>query len=160
MSLRTTRSGPVRRQSAHDMNIPLSRDDIRLILPHREPFLLVDCIVEITESQRIVGEFTVKQAEPFLYRHFTPPQFPATLLAESMAQVGAILVLFPENNRGRTIYFRAIEAADFTAAAEVGDTIRIIATVKKMRSRLGSLEVQAWVGERSLAKGVMSFALG
>ena len=143
-----------------DMRPPLTREDIRLVLPHREPFLLVDRILDITESERIVGEFTVTQDELFLYRQVDPPQFPATLLAESMAQVGAILVLYPEDNRGRTIYFRGIEMAEFKSEACVGDTIRITATVKRLRSRLGSLHVRADVGERPLAEGLMSFALG
>ena len=142
------------------MQLPLSREEIRLVLPHREPFLLVDRIVDITESESIVGEFTVREDELFLYRHVDPPQFPPTLTAESMAQVGAILVLYPEANRGRTIYFRAIEMAAFKQPAIVGDTIRITATVKRLRSRLGSLHVKADVGERPLAEGLMSFALG
>jgi 3-hydroxymyristoyl/3-hydroxydecanoyl-(acyl carrier protein) dehydratase len=77
-----------------------------------------------------------------------------------MAQVGAILVLYPDENRGRTIYFRSIEEATFARRVRVGERIRVIAEIRKLRSRYGSLAVEAFVDGELVAKGVMSFALG
>jgi 3-hydroxymyristoyl/3-hydroxydecanoyl-(acyl carrier protein) dehydratase len=86
--------------------------------------------------------------------------FPSTLLAEAMAQIGAILVLFPEENRGRTIYFRSIEDAEFSRRVPVGARVRVEAQIRKLRARYGSLAVEAFVEDELAAKGVMSFALG
>lgn len=136
----------------------LDRAEIQTVLPHRPPFLFVDSISSILPGERITGEFLVKDSELFLDRERN--QFPSTLLAETMAQVGAILVLYPEENRGRTIYFRSIEEAEFTGRVEAGARIRVEAEVRKLRSRFGSLAVSAFVGDELVARGVMSFALG
>jgi len=138
----------------------LDRAQIQEILPHRAPFLFVDSISSIVPGERIVGEFLVKETERFLAREGDDRYFPPTLLTEAMAQVGAILVLFPEENRGKTIYFRSIEEAEFSRRVPVGARIRVEAQIKKLRSRFGSLTVEAFVDGDLAAKGVMSFALG
>ncbi len=138
----------------------LERAQIQTVLPHRPPFLFVDSISAIVPGERISGEFLVKESELFLAREADKTFFPETLLTEAMAQVGAILVLYPEDNRGRTIYFRSIEEAEFTRRVEVGARIRVEARIQKLRSRYGSLAVEAHVDGELVAKGVMSFALG
>lgn len=138
----------------------LDRADIEAILPHREPFLFVDAVLEIEDGKRIVGELRVNDAIRFLSRRDHGVFLPATVLAEAMAQVGAILALHPKENRGRTIYFRAIEGAEFKAPVALGQTVRIEAEVRKMRARIGVLGVTAYVNEAVAAKAVMSFALG
>jgi 3-hydroxyacyl-[acyl-carrier-protein] dehydratase len=142
------------------VSLPLGRREIEAILPHRAPFLFVDEITEIVPGDRIVGEFQVKSDERFLARDAELPYFPQSVLAEAMAQVGAILVLHPEENRGRTIYFRSIEEAEFYRRVPVGGHVRVESRVKKLRSRFGSLEVEAYLGTELAAKAVMSFALG
>ena len=138
----------------------LDRAQIQEILPHRAPFLFVDSISSIVPGERIVGEFLVKESERFLAREGDDRYFPPTLLTEAMAQVGAILVLFPEENRGKTIYFRSIEGAEFSRRVPVGARVRVEAQIKKLRARFGSLTVEAFVDGDLAAKGVMSFALG
>lgn len=138
----------------------LDRAQIQAILPHRAPFLFVDSISSIVPGERIVGEFLVAETERFLAREGDERYFPSTLLTEAMAQVGAILVLFPEENRGRTIYFRSIEEVQFSRRVPVGARVRVEAQIKKLRARFGSLAVEAFVEDGLAAKGVMSFALG
>jgi len=138
----------------------LDRADIETILPHREPFLFVDTVLEIETGKRIVGELHVKDTIRFLSRRNDGVFLPATVLAEAMAQVGAILVLHPKENRGRTIYFRAIEGAEFRDPVALDETVRIEAEVRKLRARFGVLSVTATVREAVAAKAVMSFALG
>lgn len=138
----------------------IGREQIEAILPHRPPFLFVDEITEIVPAERIVGEFLVKEDELFLARESSGVYLPQSVLAEAMAQVGAILVLHPEENRGRTIYFRSIEEAEFYHRVPVGSRIRVEARVKKLRSRFGSLAVEAYLDSEVAAKAVMSFALG
>jgi 3-hydroxyacyl-[acyl-carrier-protein] dehydratase len=138
----------------------LDRAEIQAVLPHRPPFLFVDSISTIAPGDRISGEFLVKESELFLARRGNETYFPETLLTEVMAQVGAILVLYPEENRGRTIFFRSIEEAEFTRRIEAGERIRVEARIRKLRARYGSLAVEAFVGRELAARGVMSFALG
>ncbi len=138
----------------------LDRAQIQAVLPHRPPFLFVDTISSIVPGERISGEFLVKESERFLSREEKGTYFPATLLTEAMAQVGAILVLYPEENRGKTIYFRSIEGVEFIRRVEVGARIRVEAEIRKLRARYGSLAVKAFTDRELLAKGVMSFALG
>lgn len=138
----------------------LDRKEIQSILPHREPFLFVDAIRELTPGTRILGELRVEPSQLFLRKDGEAPWFPPTLLAEAMAQVGAILVLYPEEHRGRTIYFRAIEEAEFPRRVRVGDLVLVEASVRKLRARFGSLDVDAKVEGELAAKAVMSFALG
>lgn len=138
----------------------LDRKQIEAILPHRAPFLFVDEITEIAPGERIVGELHVRETETFLEWIDGEAYLPATLLAEAMAQVGAILVLYPEANRGKTIYFRAIEEAEFHGRVPAGARIRMQARVRKLRSRFGILEVEARVDGELAAKGIMSFAFG
>jgi 3-hydroxymyristoyl/3-hydroxydecanoyl-(acyl carrier protein) dehydratase len=138
----------------------LDRPQIQAILPHRPPFLFVDSISAIVPGERVTGEFLVKETERFLARVGEERYFPPTLLTEAMAQIGAILVLFPEENRGRTIYFRSIEETEFARRVPVGARLRVEARIKKLRSRFGILAVEAFVENEVVAKGVMSFALG
>jgi 3-hydroxyacyl-[acyl-carrier-protein] dehydratase len=85
--------------------------------------------------------------------------FPPTILTEAMAQVGAVLVLHPEENRGRTIFFRSIEEASFLKKVPAGSTVRIEGLVRRMRGRLGSLKMSAFVADELVAEGIMGFAL-
>lgn len=136
------------------------RAQIESILPHRPPFLFVDSVERIVPGESIVGVFRVGEAVLFLAEDGEELYLPNTLLAEAMAQVGAILVLHPAENRRRTIFFRSIKEAEFHRRVPVGALVRVEAKVKKLRPRFGSLTVEAYVGEELAAKATMSFALG
>jgi 3-hydroxyacyl-[acyl-carrier-protein] dehydratase len=138
----------------------LDRKEIENILPHRDPFLFVDEIHEIALDEKIVGVVRVGDKDTFLHRDEAgKPYLPPTILTEAMAQVGAVLVLYPEENRGRTIFFRSIENIRFDKRVPVGSSLRIVGEVRKMRGRLGSLKMSAFLGDDLVAQGVMGFAL-
>lgn len=112
---------------------PLENVDIRAILPHRYPLLLVDRIVEI-EEDRIVGIKNVTANEPFFIGHFPEyPVMPGVLIVESMAQVAGVLVLRQvEDRRRKLVLLASIEEAKFRRPVLPGDTLRIeMKTVKK-----------------------------
>ena len=134
----------------------LDRTQIEAILPHRDPFLFADGVSELVPGERIVGYFHVGGSLRFLHRDGT---LPATLLTEVMAQIGAIVPLHADENQGKAIFFRAIDDASFLRPVRAGETVRVEATVKKMRARFGSLAVSAFVGDELAASGIMSFAL-
>ncbi|HXV60352.1 MAG TPA: 3-hydroxyacyl-[acyl-carrier-protein] dehydratase FabZ [Vicinamibacteria bacterium] len=138
----------------------LDREQIEAILPHRHPFLFVDRVTEIEEGKRIVGELDVDETLRYLASWTPPAHLPVSVLAEAMAQVGAILALYEERNRGKPIYFRAIDEAEFPMRVALGSVVRVEAIVRRMRARFGSLSVTATVNGALVGRGVMSFALG
>ncbi|MFQ5878549.1 MAG: 3-hydroxyacyl-ACP dehydratase FabZ [Acidobacteriota bacterium] len=118
------------------------------ILPHRYPFLLVDRIVSIEESRRIVGVKNVTANEPFFQGHFPGnPIMPGVLIVEAMAQVGAVLLLRGVRDRHRKlVYFAGIDQARFRRPVIPGDQIRFEVEVLKARARTARLRGRAYVG--------------
>lgn len=140
---------------------PLSYTDIEQILPHRYPFLLVDRIVELIPDTRIVGIKNVSFNERYLaHRRGQRPVLPPTILTESVAQVGACLILAKPENRERLIYFMGIERVRYRHPVHPGDAVRVEASVVKLRGRVGWLQGVGSVNGRVVIEGRMTFALG
>ena len=142
------------------MTPPFGQDVIRSILPHREPFLLVDRVEELDPGQRIVCVKTLREDDYYLRR--VPderPTYPITLLAEVMAQSGGILVLLRAGNPGRPIYFAAINQLELTRPIRAGETLTIEAEVLRIRRRFGSLKGVARIDGELVAQGEMRFAM-
>lgn len=138
----------------------LGRHPIQQVLPHRYPFLFVDRILAIEPGERIVGLLEVTEGGRYVVRDRKGRAFlPPTVLTEAMAQVGAFLVLHPEENRGRTLFFRAIERVRFRRPVPAGALVRIEGKIRRFRGRVGSLTMKAYLGETLAASGVMGFAL-
>jgi 3-hydroxyacyl-[acyl-carrier-protein] dehydratase len=143
------------------LTLPLDSSAIERILPHRYPFLLVDRITELEPDKRIVGIKNVSANERYLsVTAGERPVMPPTILTECVAQVGAILILSKPENRGRLILFGGIERVRFRGPVYAGDVVEIEARVKRLRSRMGVFEGFARVGNRVVANGTMTFALG
>ena len=88
--------------------------EIEAIIPHRHPFLLVDCVEELEPGVRAVGYKCVTFREDFFRGHFPEePVMPGVLIIEALAQVGAVAILSVEKNKGKTAYFGAINNAKF-----------------------------------------------
>ena len=143
------------------LRLPLESEDIKAILPHRYPFLLVDRIVELEEGKRIVGIKNVSSDE----RYFIAgpggiPVLPASILTEAMAQAGAVLILSKPENRSRMIYFMGIDRVRYRRPVTAGDTVYLEASVVRVRSKMGSLRGVARVDGKVVCEGQMTFALG
>ncbi|MEW5984954.1 MAG: 3-hydroxyacyl-ACP dehydratase FabZ [Acidobacteriota bacterium] len=143
------------------LSLPLDQTVIQRILPHRHPFLLVDRITEFEPDTRIVGIKSVSLNDKYLS---TEPGQPATLpwpiLTEAIAQVGAILILTKPENDGRLIFFMGIDHARYRRPARAGEQVEIVATVRRLRSRMGRLHGIARVNGELCAEGTMAFSLG
>ena len=113
----------------------LENIEIRDILPHRYPFLLVDRIVEI-EADRIVGIKNVTANEPFFTGHFPEfPVMPGVLIVEAMAQVAGVLVLLGVPDRAsKLVLFASVEEAKFRKPVLPGDTLRIEMKILKKKA--------------------------
>ena len=141
--------------------LPMEIEDIKRILPHRYPFLLVDRIVELEPDRRVVGIKNVASYERyFIAGPGGQPVLPASILTEAMAQAGAVLVLSKPENRDRLIYFMGIDRVRYRRPVGAGDQVFLEGTVIRLRAKMGSLRGVARVDGRVVCEGRMTFALG
>ena len=92
----------------------LSAKEIMEIIPHRQPFMLLDTVEEMTPGVKAVAKKCVSYNEPFFQGHFpAEPVMPGVLIIEALAQTGAVTILSLEENKGKTAYFAAINSAKF-----------------------------------------------
>jgi 3-hydroxyacyl-[acyl-carrier-protein] dehydratase len=147
--------------TATALKLPLEIEDIKAILPHRYPFLLVDRIVELEEDKRILGIKNVSANERyFIAGPGGVPVLPASILTEAMAQAGAVLILAKPENRSRLIYFMGIDRVRYRRPVRAGDVVKLEGIVVRLRSKMGSLRGIARVDGHVVCEGQMTFALG
>ena len=124
----------------------LDVNEIRRILPHRYPMLLVDRIVEL-EAERIVGIKNVTATEPFFSGHFPDfPVMPGVLIVEAMAQTAGVLVLkgIPDRE-SKLVLLVSIESAKFRRPVVPGDQLRIEMVVLKRKHTVAKMAGRATV---------------
>ena len=138
--------------------------DIRQImelLPHRYPFLLVDRIVELVPSEKVVGLKNVTINEPFFQGHFPgAPIMPGVLIVEAMAQTGGILAMAstPEDQRGRLIYFMGIDKVRFRKPVVPGDQLMIEMTLIRHRPKVTKMGGVVTVDGKKVAEAELMAA--
>jgi 3-hydroxyacyl-[acyl-carrier-protein] dehydratase len=143
------------------LKLPLEIEDIKAILPHRYPFLLVDRVLELEEDRRIVAVKNVTSNERyFIAGPGGVPTLPATILTEAMAQAGAVLILAKPENRSRLVYFMGIDRVRYRRPVVAGDQLILRAEVVRLRSKMGNLKGAALVDGKIVCEGQMTFALG
>ena len=124
--------------------------DVRKIiemLPHRYPFLLVDRIVEVQGTQKIVGLKNVTFNEPFFQGHFPGhPVMPGVLIVEAMAQTGGMLLLeqIPDRDR-KVVYFMALDNVKFRKPVVPGDQLRMEIEMLQFRGKVARMKGTALV---------------
>ena len=112
--------------------------EIKEIIPHRYPLLLIDRVEEIIEGERIVAKKNVTINEPFFQGHFPEePVMPGVLIVEAMAQAGAVALLSLEQFKGKTAYFGGLDKAKFRKKVTPGDTLILEVEITKIKSSAG-----------------------
>jgi 3-hydroxyacyl-[acyl-carrier-protein] dehydratase len=138
----------------------LDKTQIEAILPHRDPFLLIDRVLELEPGERAVAEKTLTGEEDVFRGHFPGyPVYPGVLQVESMAQTGAVALLSLPENRGKIVLFAGIEKVRFRRQVRPGDTLRFEVRVSTVRGPVGKGEGKAYVGKDLACSGTLTFAL-
>ena len=142
------------------MDYKLDVEDIRALLPHRYPMLLVDRVLDLKPGVSVVGLKNVTINEPFFAGHF-PGQavMPGVLILETMAQVAGLILLSVPEHKGKLAYIGSIKSAKFRKPVVPGDTLIIEAILGKVRGTIGEVRMTATVDGELVAKSEMMFAL-
>jgi 3-hydroxyacyl-[acyl-carrier-protein] dehydratase len=139
---------------------PFGRAEIERILPHRQPFLLIDEVLELEPGRRVVATREVRADDWWFPGHFPErPVMPGVLIVEAMAQTGAVAVLLEEENRGRIAFFAGIDDCRFKRVVEPGDTLRLTCEIDQIRGPIGRGKATAHVGDQLAARGTLTFAV-
>jgi 3-hydroxyacyl-[acyl-carrier-protein] dehydratase len=139
----------------------LDIQQIKEIIPHRYPFLLIDLITEVEDGQRAVGIKNVTANEEFFNGHFPDyPVMPGVLIVEALAQVGAVVILKKEENRGRLAFFAGIDGFRFKGQVRPGDQLELEVLMTRLRGSIGKGHGIAKVNGQVVAEGDLMFALG
>ena len=119
--------------------LPFGRDEIAAILPHREPFLLLDEVSELAPGERVVAAYRVPEDGWWFAGHFPErPVMPGVLIVEAMAQTGAVAVLVEEQNRGKIAFFAGIDDCRFKRVVSPGETLTLAARSTRFAGRSGA----------------------
>ena len=139
----------------------LNIDQIKEIIPHRYPFLLVDKVLELEEGKRAVGIKNVTANEEFFNGHFPDyPVMPGVLIIEALAQVGAVAMLIKDENRGRLAFFAGIDNCRFKRQVRPGDQLKLEVEMTRVRATFGKGKAIATVDGELVCETDIMFALG
>lgn len=133
---------------------------IQEIIPHRAPFLLIDRIDELVIGKRAVGRKCVTYNEPFFKGHFPEePVMPGVLIIEALAQVGAVLILSEENNKGKIAFFAGIKHAKFKDKVVPGDTLVLEVEMLRCKGPFGIGRAIAYKDGKVCVQAELTFAV-
>ncbi len=142
------------------LKLPLMTEDIKKLIPHRYPFLLIDRITEITESS-IKGYKNITIGESFFQGHFPEtPVMPGVLIIEALAQISCLHeMLKEEESHTKVGLFAGIDSARFRNPAYPGDKLELEATILWTRKGIGRCKAVASVDNKICFEGELTFAL-
>mgnify|MGYP004561777021 FL=1 len=135
-------------------------NQIKEILPHRYPFLLIDRVISI-DGNKIVAIKNVTANENYFQGHFPiEPVMPGVLIIEALAQTGAVAILSKDEFKGKIAYFAGIDKAKFRRKVVPGDTLRLEVELTKLRGRAGVGYGIAYVDDKRVCEGELTFMVG
>lgn len=139
----------------------LKAKEIMEIIPHRQPFMLLDTIEELEPGTKAVARKCVSYNEPFFAGHFPQePVMPGVLIIEALAQTGAVAILSVPENKGKTAYFAAINSAKFKGKVVPGDVLTLETEIIKVKGPIGIGSAKAYVDGKLVTQAELTFAIG
>jgi 3-hydroxyacyl-[acyl-carrier-protein] dehydratase len=137
---------------------PFGRAEIEQIIPHREPFLFLDEVLELEAGVRVVARKRVRGDEWFFPGHFPDrPIMPGVIMVEALAQAGAVAVLSEPENQGKLALFAGIDDVRFKRIVEPGDELILTCEIEGARRRIGRGHATATVGDELAVRGLLTF---
>lgn len=135
-------------------------NEIKEILPHRYPFLLIDKVISM-EGNKIVAIKNVTVNENYFQGHFPAEAvMPGVLIIEALAQTGAVAILSKNEFKGKIAYFAGIDKAKFRRKVIPGDILRLEVEITKLRGRAGLGYGIAYVDDKKVCEGELTFIVG
>lgn len=135
--------------------------EIMEIIPHRQPFLLIDTIEEIELGVKAVGKKCITYNEPFFAGHFPgEPVMPGVLIIEALAQTGAVAILAKEENKGKIAFLGGINHAKFKGKVVPGDVLILETEIIRQKGPIGIGNAKAYVADQIVAQAEITFAIG
>ena len=139
----------------------LNAAQIMEIIPHRQPFMLLDTVEELEPGVRVLARKCVSYNEPFFAGHFPQePVMPGVLIVEALAQTGAVAILSKEENKGKVAYFGAINQAKFKKKVVPGDKLRLECKIIKQKGPVGIGQATATVDGKIAVSAELTFMVG
>ena len=139
----------------------MTTQEIMEILPHRQPFLLIDTVEEVEPGVRAVAKKNVTFNEPYFAGHFPEnPVMPGVLIIEALAQTGAVAILSQPEWKGKTAYFAGINQAKFKHKVVPGDTLILETEIIKVKGPIGVGKAVARVNGKLACSAELTFAIG
>ncbi|MDF2803022.1 MAG: beta-hydroxyacyl-(acyl-carrier-protein) dehydratase FabZ [Anaerocolumna sp.] len=139
----------------------LNIEEIKKIIPQRSPFLLIDRIEELIPGKRAIGKKCVSYNESYFTGHFPDePVMPGVLIIEALAQVGAVICLSLEENKGKNSYFGGINKARFRNKIVPGDVVTLEVELIKSKGNVGVATAKAYEGNKIYAEAELTFVIG
>ena len=138
----------------------LTAKEIMEIIPHRQPFMLIDTIEEMEPGVKAVAKKCVSYNEPFFQGHFPgEPVMPGVFIIEALAQTGAVAILSLPENKGKTAYFAAINSAKFKKKVIPGDVLMLETEIIKVKGPMGIGKATATVDGKVAVQAELTFAI-
>ena len=137
-----------------------NQEEIKKIIPHREPFLLIDEIIEYVENEGVAAIKYVTGDEDFFKGHF--PEYkvmPGVLILEALAQAGAFVVLSMDEYKGKIAFFAGADNVKWRRQVLPGDVLRLCVKVEKFKLGFGIADAVAYVGEEIACTAKIKFAV-
>lgn len=136
-------------------------NEIREILPHRYPFLLVDRVTEVVEGKSIKGYKNVTINDQFFQGHFPEkPIMPGVLILEALAQLGAVSILSMDEFKGKIPMFAGVDKVKWRKPVVPGDRLDLSCEIIKLRGPIGIGKAVATVDEKKVCEAEIMFAIG
>lgn len=138
----------------------LDREAIKAVIPHRDPFLLLDRVDDLVSGERATGFLLVREDMFWVPGHFPDyPVMPGVLIVEAMAQVGAVALLSLPENQGKIAFFGGIDSVRFKRQVVPGDELRFEVEITKRRGPIGFGSGKAYVDDVLACSGELMFAI-
>ena len=138
----------------------LSKEEIKRIIPQREPFLMIDEVEEYISGEMAIAYKNVNESEWYFKGHFPGnPIMPGVLITEALAQTGAVAILSLEENKGKNALFGGIDKMKFKKMVTPGDRLKLEVRIIKKKGPIGVGEGIATVNGDVVAKGELTFAI-